>query len=199
MVVCGCNFAFPIDFSSTTAVRLTSSKKWIESYAAHQAKLLQCGRAIAKLLVQEVRDYHRERVNALRPDPRVYSIGDKVFARQTVQSNKAKGRVNKAKYHLTGPWRVTAKLPGSSFEIKHELTGAVSKRHAAWLSPMPPELVPYAPVDGPDSRYGQLYKPLSGDAYKAAGIDGWLPPTPLRGALARLSPQGQPVLFPTVS
>ena len=43
MVICGRNFAFPIDFSSTTAVRLTSSKKWVESYAARQAELLRYG------------------------------------------------------------------------------------------------------------------------------------------------------------
>jgi hypothetical protein len=33
-------------------------------------------------------------------------------------------------------------------------------------------------VDGCDSRFGKLNKPLSDDAYKAAGIDGYLPPQP---------------------
>jgi hypothetical protein len=36
--------------------------------------------------------------------------------------------------------------------------------------------VPYAPIDGPDSRFGQLNRPLSDEAYKAAGIEGFLPP-----------------------
>jgi hypothetical protein len=39
-------------------------------------------------------------------------------------------------------------------------------------------LVPYSPVDGPDNRFGQIHKPLSPDAYKAAGIEGFAPPSP---------------------
>jgi hypothetical protein len=38
-------------------------------------------------------------------------------------------------------------------------------------------LTPYNPVDGPDHRFGQLHKPLSPEAYKAAGIDGFAPPS----------------------
>ena len=34
-------------------------------------------------------------------------------------------------------------------------------------------------MDGCDSRFGQLNKPLSDDAYKAAGIEGFLPPQPM--------------------
>ena len=37
LVVCGREFTFPINFSSEQAIRLTTDRKWIESYAAKQA------------------------------------------------------------------------------------------------------------------------------------------------------------------
>ena len=81
LLVCGREFTFPINFSSEQAVRLTTDRKWIESYAANQAFLMIHMRAVATLLVAEVRLYHRERINRLRPEPRVFEIGSLVMAR----------------------------------------------------------------------------------------------------------------------
>jgi len=39
-------------------------------------------------------------------------------------------------------------------------------------------MVPYAPIDGPDHRFGQINRPLSKDAYKNAGLEGFLPSQP---------------------
>ena len=91
MVVTGQNFSFPIDFSAEKAVWLTGSKQLATSFAAGQARLLLHNREIASLVINETHASHRERMNDLRPDPKVYAVGDKVFARRTVQSNKAKG------------------------------------------------------------------------------------------------------------
>ena len=135
-------------------------------------------RAVATLLVAEVRSYHRERINRLRPEPRVFEIGSLVMARQTFQSKKNIGRVDKVEYSFTGPWRVTKKLDGASYEIKQENSNTIGKRHAAHLTPVPPEMQAFLPVDGGDSRYGQIYKPISGKAYKDAGIKGFVPPLP---------------------
>ena len=140
--------------------------------------MLLHSREIASLVINETRASHRERMNNLRPDPKVYEVGDRVFARRTVQSNKAKGRVDKAQFAHTGPWEITGKLHGASYEIKHCQSKRVDKRHAMDLSPVPPEMVAFAPLDGPDTRYGQLYRGISNDAYKAAGIDGFLPHCP---------------------
>ena len=115
LVVCGREFTFPIDFSAKTAVRLTSSKKWIESFAAEQARLLKSSRAVAKLLIEELCACHQVRINDLRPDPKEYVIGDRVFSRRKVQSDKKKGRVSKTGYHYTEPCRVLEKLDGSSY------------------------------------------------------------------------------------
>ena len=66
------------------------------------------------------------------------------------------------------------RLRGASYETKHCESGKIDKRHAMDLSPVPPELQAVTPVDGPDNRYGQLYHNITKDAYKAAGIDGFL-------------------------
>ena len=133
LVVCGREFKPPIDFSSEQAIRLTTDRKWIESYAANQAFLMRHMRAVATLLIAEVRSYHRERINRLRPEPRVFEIGFLVMARQKVQSEKNIGHVDKVEYSSTGPWRVTKKLDGASYEIKHENSNMIGKRHAALL------------------------------------------------------------------
>jgi hypothetical protein len=43
------------------------------------------------------------------------------------------------------------------------------------LLPYPPELVPFTPLDGADTRYRQLYKPISAHPFKEAGIKGFTP------------------------
>ena len=40
------------------------------------------------------------------------------------------------------------------------------------------ELIPFQPVNGADTRYGQLYKPISAHPFKEAGIKGFAPIQP---------------------
>ena len=65
------------------------------------------------------------------------------------------------------------------------MSNKIEKFHASHLSPVPLEIIPFAPIDGPDHRFGQLNKPLSDEAYKAAGIEGFLPKQPWK----RFEPQ----------
>ncbi len=44
------------------------------------------------------------------------------------------------------------------------------------LTPYPPKLVPFKPVDGADTRYGQLYRPIGEHPFKEAGLKGFTPP-----------------------
>ena len=74
---------------------------------------------MAKILVEETRAYHREFINAQRPDPKRYAVGDKVFARRAVRSVAARGIVDKLQFAYTGPWTVTKALDGASYELKH--------------------------------------------------------------------------------
>ena len=123
MIVCGRQFSFPIDFGHETAVCITGNKKWTETYATNQARLQLHSREIEHLLIDQNRSYHRERMNELRPDPLQYEVGDLVLAKRDVKSDKAKNKVDKAQYAYTGPWEITKKLRGGSYDIKHSLVG----------------------------------------------------------------------------
>jgi hypothetical protein len=90
--------------------------------------------------------------------------------------------VDKLQFAYTGPWRITALLKGASYELEHcQKPGRKEKKHASDLSPYPLELIPFQPVDGADTRYGQLYKPITAHPFKEAGIKGILPDTTLSG------------------
>jgi hypothetical protein len=80
LVAVGHKFAFPIDFSSGKLWELTSSASTVVSYSKELATGLSACCEVAKLLVQEQRSYHWEYINARRPDPQFYSIGNIVFA-----------------------------------------------------------------------------------------------------------------------
>jgi hypothetical protein len=137
-------------------------------------------REIVALNIEETRSYHRERLNELRPDPRRYDIGDLVLARRSVRSNKAKNVVDKTEFAFTGPWSVTKKLKGASYELTHTVTKKTTTKHAMHMSPVPPDMQAFAPLDGVDSRYGQLYRPINSEAYKLGGVDGFLPHNPFK-------------------
>ena len=88
------------------------------------------------LLVKEQRAWHRELINARRPDPRIYSVGDVVFARRATRSDSKRGRVDKLMHPFTGPWRITKSLPGASYSLEFvHNPKRTDKKHASDLSP----------------------------------------------------------------
>ena len=182
LVAVGREFSFPIDFSSNAHWNLThSSPKDITRYSAELAKRLSASREVAELLVHEHRAMHREFVNSRRPDPRLYKVGDHVFARRAVRSDAGKERVDKLTFAYTGPWRVTGILPGGSYSLVHvKNEKRTQKKHAADLSPYPLQLLPQQHVDGPYSRYSQIYKEIIPNPFAEAGIDGFTPPQPFQ-------------------
>ena len=122
------------------------------------------------LLVREQRCWHRELINSRRRDPRVYSVGDIVFSRRATRSDSKRGQVDKLMHPFTGPWRIVKSLPGASYEIEFcSKPSRCDKKHAADLSPYPPELIPFEPLDSADNRYGQLHKRIGTSPYKEAG------------------------------
>jgi hypothetical protein len=101
---------------------------------------LSACRQVAELLVHKQHSYHRKLINARQPDPRIYSIGDVVFARHAVKSDDARGNDDKLQYAFTGPWRISAILPGATYELEHyDQLSKKEKRHASDLSPYPTE------------------------------------------------------------
>jgi hypothetical protein len=156
LVAVGHEFAFPINYSTNKHWELTSSPTSVESYSRDLATCLSALREVAQFLVQEHRAYHRELINSRRPDPHTYSIGDIVCARRATRSDAAKGHVNKLTYAFTGPWHITAILKDALYELEHCSTPhRKEKKHASNLSPYPLELIPFQPLDGSNTWYGQ--------------------------------------------
>ena len=200
LLVTGREFNFPIDFSTEQHQMLTSKPSKVVNFAVDQANLLACGRDIARELIHAHRAWHREYVNSKRPNPRLYAVGDSVFAKRAVKSNKKRGLVGKLMDAYTGPWSITSKLKGSSYGIKHRDTGIESKRHAAHISPFPDELLPFLPVDGPDNQYGQIHTPMKKNPYQNAGLKGFEPCQPYKTAAAMtLAVEEEIIKFPTLA
>jgi hypothetical protein len=80
IVALGQEFQFPIDFSANKHLELTSTPASITSYSRDLATHLSALREVATLLVDKQRAYHQEFINARRPDPKIYSVGNTVFA-----------------------------------------------------------------------------------------------------------------------
>ena len=69
LVTVGREFSFPIDFSASKHLELTSSPESVQSFARTQAELVGASHDIAKVLLEEHRSYHRELENSCYPDP----------------------------------------------------------------------------------------------------------------------------------
>jgi hypothetical protein len=180
LIVKGREFQFPIDYSSDEYTRLTSTPESVTNYAKTLAELLACCQDVAKVLIDEHRAWHREYRNSQLPDPKIFQIGDHVFARRSVKSDKKKGRVGKTQYAHTGPWEVIEKLAGGSYKLQHCKSKQQNKKHASDLSPCPRDLVPFTPIHGADNTFGQINKQIQQKSYLDAGIDGFPPANPFK-------------------
>ena len=86
-----------------------------------------------------------------------------------------------------GPWEVTGIEHGSSYALRHVVSGKIGKSHAAHLSPFPPQLIPFRPLQGPDNTYGQMNKGFEDNPYKDASIRGFAPFEPYKEAPSALN------------
>ena len=85
-VTLGQEFQFSIDFSANKHWELTSTPA-TKFYARELDIHLQSSREVAKILVKEQRGWHCEFINVHRPNPKIYSVSNIVFARQAVRSD----------------------------------------------------------------------------------------------------------------
>jgi hypothetical protein len=107
LVAVGCKFAFPIDYLAGKHWELVSSPSTVTTYSKDLAMRLTACCAIAELLVKEHCAYHCKFINTNRPNPRVYAIGNIVFARQAVRSEQAAIRLHRTlESHLCPTWRI---------------------------------------------------------------------------------------------
>ena len=56
----------------------------MRTYSRDQAHLLAAFREVAREYIQLHRAWHRECINDRRPDPKLYEVGDRVFARRSI-------------------------------------------------------------------------------------------------------------------
>jgi hypothetical protein len=171
-------FQFPIDYSKEEYFRLNCTPQDVENFARDQAILLKCSREIYRVLISEQRAWHREYINAQRPDPLLYKLGSIVFARRQVRSNLQRGQVGKLMFQHTGPWTIIEKLDGGSYKIQHNKSKKIDKKHSSDLSPCPRELIPFQPLSGPDNSFSQLQKQIKPNPFSDAGINGYTPSHP---------------------
>ncbi len=148
------------------------------SYSHDLATCLSALWEVAKLLVKEQRTCHCKFVNSQWPNPKIYSVGNIVFARQAVCSGAMQRQVDKLTYPFTGPLQITAKLHGALYKLERCSTKSKEKKHASDLLPYPFKLIPFQLLDGVENQYGQLYRKFKEHPYKEARIKGFIPPTP---------------------
>jgi hypothetical protein len=80
LVAVSCEFSFPINFSKDKHWGLTSSPSAIKSNPKDLANRLSTCHEIACLLVSKHCAWHRELVNSYHCGPRVFHVGDIIFA-----------------------------------------------------------------------------------------------------------------------
>ena len=72
---------------------------------------------------------------------------------------------------ILAPGLVTKKLKGASYELTDTISKKTTVKHAMHMSPVPQDMQAFAPLDGVDSRYGQLHQPINSETYKQGGIE----------------------------
>jgi hypothetical protein len=150
-------FPFPINFSKDKHWELTLSPSTIKSYSTDLANRIRAYHEIACFLVSKHCTWHRELINSHHCNPHIFHVGDIVFAQWATHSDAARGQVSKLKFAFTGPWQMMVDLPGGFYAIKHCHHPNQDKKHALSLTPYPNNLIPFQPIDGPDSQFSQLY------------------------------------------
>ncbi len=81
LVAVGREFAFLINFLDDKHWELTSTPNTVISYSKELAMRLSACLKVAEYLMKEQHVYHHKLINAQRPDPRIYSVGNIVFPR----------------------------------------------------------------------------------------------------------------------
>ncbi len=148
LIAIGCEFAFPIDYSTNKHRESTSSPSSVESYSKDCAVCLSALHENTQLLVQEHQAYHCKFINSRHPDPHIYSVGNIVFAQHAVWLDASKERVDKLSYPFTGLWCIIASFNGTSYDLEICLIPIWKmKKHALDLSLYPLELVSFKPID----------------------------------------------------
>jgi hypothetical protein len=174
LVAMGREYSFPIDFIDTIAPSLDLSPNAKISYANDLKQRLKACQEVYKVLIEEHRCMHREYINARRPNPTLYEVGDIVWARRQIKSIKKRGIIGKLRYKQTGLWKIIENLEGGSYKLQLcSNERKLDKKHASELSLFPSKLIPYPQLSGADEAYSKINKPTSDNPFSEAGLHGY--------------------------
>ena len=173
-VAVGREFSFPIDFLDQPSPHLDVPTSTKLQYSDELRLQLKASREVYKILIEEHRCMHREYVNSRRPDPFLFHVGDLVWCRRQIQSNRKRGIVGKLRFKQTGPWKIIEKMKGGSYKLQlYSNEKRTDKKHASELSIFPQKLIPYPQLAGTDHAYSKINKSITDDPFSEAGIKGY--------------------------
>ena len=171
LLVMGREFNFPIDFATDKTFSTNNEPEVIFEYTKELVDILKESREIYRILIDEHRAMHREIKNSQIQVERKFKVGDIVLARKQVQSNKAKGKVDKSQYASSGPWIVILDYGNGTYLLQHHKNkNKTEKRHASMIDLCPSYFLPQKPLAGTDNSYSEINKEIRHDRFKSAGI-----------------------------
>ncbi|MGH7955061.1 MAG: hypothetical protein ACREOZ_03790 [Gloeomargaritales cyanobacterium] len=191
----GREFKFPMDFELSPLPSLSDDVAGaLHTYLSRVASNVSFATEILKLLVEDRRTAHRERVNSGRTRVE-YQVGDLVTARIQVQSRAADGRSSKLLYKARGPFEIVEVVGHGSYRLKSfgRPDAATRVHHSEDLFLLPPSLRPCDPLDTPDLRFlNHSHAPSLHPLKKVLDIDlyneVWFDSTLVTKAPTRLAP-----------
>ena len=151
----GRELRFPLDISLTALPKLTDNRaNSVVEYLRLTDKDRIFSTEILKILIEDRRTAHRDRINNNR-NVVTLLLGDVVMTRREVMSDKAKNKVGKLTYQVSGPFVITKATGHGSYYARKlkDKNSAEQKFMAEDLYPLPPSLLPCDPIDGADVRY----------------------------------------------
>ena len=213
----GREFKFPLDINlSSTPIPVDSDVFAVHSFLRLAQTSSQFAIETLRLLTEERRTYHRERVNETRSQ-QLFAKDDIVMVRVQVQSNIEADRVAKLSYRLRGPYSIISTLGNGAYLLQkvNQPNAPKLKYHTQDISLLPPAIRPVETLDGPDTRYlNQSHAPIPNPLKTAFKIDLYDPlwlskpaptappqfpidvPDTINSAQSSLSPKRKPTLDP---
>ncbi|KAL3795073.1 LOW QUALITY PROTEIN: hypothetical protein HJC23_006394 [Cyclotella cryptica] len=167
------------NYSTGSHLELITCPKLVNGFARRQAIILEASHKIGRILIDRHHTYYHEFLNSLRPDSKLFEPGDYVFAWRMVQSSAKhiRGNLNLPVLAL-GSFSAGSKAPVTSVNTR-SLRRLINFMLLISV-PFHQNLFHLPLSNGPDHRFCQIHRPLRDDAYKAAGLEGFLPYKPFQ-------------------
>ena len=171
LLVMGREFNFPIDFAGDDRFSTRDDPEVVYEYTKELMSVLKESREIYRILIEEKRAIHREIKNSAVVREIKFKVGDLVFAKKKVQSNKEKGKVDKSEFSSNGPWIIAVDYGNGSYLLQHSKNpNKEEKRLASMLQLCPSHFIPQKPLIGTDHAYSEINREIRHTRFKSAGI-----------------------------